>query len=85
MLRNEGDRLTKVVVSRPCNAYFDPGTHKANNITEVADCDETQRQYDRLTSVMKAFGAEVIDVPELPVSGTMLRRRAPSVLLRARA
>ncbi len=65
MLRNEGDRLSKVVVSRPCNAYFDPSTYTANNINEVADRDETQRQYDRLTSVMKAFGAEIVDVPEL--------------------
>ena len=66
MLRNEGDRLTKVVVSRPGDAYFDPSTHKANNINEVADRDEMQRQYDRLTSVMQAFGSDVIDVPELP-------------------
>lgn len=66
MLRSEGDRLTKVVVSRPGDAYFDPRTHKANNINEVADRDETQRQYDRLISVMRAFGSEVVEVPELP-------------------
>ena len=42
MLSNEGDRLTRVVVSRPGDAYFDPSTHADNNINELADRTETQ-------------------------------------------
>jgi dimethylargininase len=65
MLRNEGDRLTRVIVSTPQDAYFDASTHAANNIVELADREETRCQHDALKAVMTRFGCTVTDVPEL--------------------
>lgn len=64
MLRSEGDRLTRVVVSTPRDAYFDVSTHGAANIPELADRELTIRQHDELKATMAEFGCEVIDVPE---------------------
>lgn len=65
MLRSEGDRLKRVVVSTPQQAYFDVATHEAANIPQLADPAATRRQHDRLKDTMISFGAEVVDVPEL--------------------
>jgi len=65
MLRSEGDRLTRVVVSTPRDAYFDVSTHEAGNIPELADRELTIKQHDGLKATMAEFGCEVIDVPEL--------------------
>jgi N-dimethylarginine dimethylaminohydrolase len=66
MLSNEGDRLKRVIVSTPHEAYFDVTTHRANNIPEVADPDTTRKQHDALKGVMAGAGCEVVDVAELP-------------------
>ena len=65
MLTNEGDRLTRVVVSTPRDAYFDVGTHGGANIPELADRERTIEQHDALKTTMADFGCEVIDLPEL--------------------
>jgi dimethylargininase len=65
MLKSEGDRLKRVVVSTPQNAYFDVATHEAANIPQLADPAATIRQHDRLKDTMTSFGADVVDVPEL--------------------
>ncbi|UCG85470.1 MAG: amidinotransferase [Gemmatimonadota bacterium] len=65
MLRNDGDRLRRVLVSSPGSAYFDPTTHAANNIPELADRTQTGRQHARMVATLTAAGAEVIDVPGL--------------------
>jgi dimethylargininase len=65
MLSNEGDRLSRVVVSTPRDAYFDVGTHEGANIPELADRELTIEQHDSLKATMADFGCEVIDVPEL--------------------
>ncbi len=65
MLRSEGDRLTKVVVSAPGDAYFDRSTHAGANIPQLADRARTLAQHGALTAAMAGFGCEVIDVPEL--------------------
>lgn len=65
MLRNEGDRLERVVVCRPGDAYFRPSNLRDYNFNERPDPNETLRQYDRLKSTMEAFGTEVVEVPEL--------------------
>jgi dimethylargininase len=66
MLRNEGDRLTRVVVSSPGDAYFDVSTHAGANIPAPADRALAIRQHEELRAAMARFGCEVIDVPELP-------------------
>jgi dimethylargininase len=65
MLRNEGDRLTRVVVSTPREAYFDVSTHAGANIPELADRERTIEQHDALKVTMADFGCEVVDLPEL--------------------
>ncbi|MGD2216776.1 MAG: arginine deiminase family protein [Gemmatimonadales bacterium] len=65
MLTNEGDSLTRVVVSTPRDAYFDVSTHAGANIPELADCQRTIEQHDALKATMREFGCEVIDLPEL--------------------
>ncbi len=65
MLRHEGDRLTRVVVSTPGDAYFDVRTHDGANIPELANRDLTIKQHSELKAAMARFGCEVIDVPEL--------------------
>jgi dimethylargininase len=65
MLRNEGGRLTRVVVCTPGEEYFNVKDLKAHNINEIADREKTRTQHDDFKSVMTAFGCEVIDVPEL--------------------
>ena len=65
MVKNEGARLTRVVVSTPGNAYFNPGNLAEHNLTQLADKDLTQAQHDELKTTLRASGAEVIDLPEL--------------------
>jgi dimethylargininase len=65
MLRNEGDRLVRVVVSTPGNEYFGVSDREAHNFNEVADPDRTQAQFGRLKSILEESGCDVIDQPEL--------------------
>ncbi len=65
MLRNEGERLTRVVVSTPANEYFTVADIEAHNMNEVADPDATIRQHRALQAALTDAGAEVIDAPEL--------------------
>ncbi|MBM3791701.1 MAG: amidinotransferase [Acidobacteria bacterium] len=65
MLRNEGDRLRRVVVCAPRREYFSVKDLATHNIVEVADPENTLRQHRALQSLMAGCGCEVIDVPEL--------------------
>ena len=65
MLRNEGERLTRVVVSTPSKEYFDVSDTDAHNMNEVADRDRTIAQHRALQERLASRGAEVIDAPEL--------------------
>ena len=63
MLRNEGERLTRVVVSTPSKEYFDVSDTDAHNMNEVADRDATIAQHTALQETLALRGAEVIDAP----------------------
>ena len=65
MVTNEGDRLTRVVVSTPGKAYFDPGDLAKHNLTELADRALALAQHDDLKATLRTSGAETIDLPEL--------------------
>ena len=65
MLRNEGERLTRVVVSTPSKEYFAVSDTEAHNMNEAADPETTIRQHNALQKAMTDAGAEVIDAPEL--------------------
>lgn len=65
MLRNEGDRLVRVVVSTPKFEYFQVNDPKSHNIQQVADRMKAGKQHDNLKRLLEKSGCEVIDVPEL--------------------
>lgn len=65
MLRNEGEKLTRVVVSSPVKEYFQVDNLKQQNINEIADREQTLYQHNQLKNIMYDFGCEVIDIPEL--------------------
>jgi len=65
MLRNEGDRLTRVVVCSPGEEYFRVGNLEEHNFIQLPDRDLAIRQHDRLKSILRGFGSEVVDITEL--------------------
>ena len=65
MLRNEGDRLTRVVVCTPREEYFRVSNLEKHNITQLADHNLAIQQHDTLKSKLMEFGSDVIDIPEL--------------------
>jgi dimethylargininase len=65
MLRNEGDRLSHVVVCSPGDEYFHAGDLAKHNIVQRADPDRAMEQHNALKRCLADFGAEVTNVPEL--------------------
>ena len=65
MVTNEGDRLTRVVVSTPGREYFNPGSLAEHNLTQLADQALTLSQHHDLKATLRSSGAEVLDLPEL--------------------
>jgi dimethylargininase len=65
MLRSEGERLTRVVVSTPRVEYFRVTDTRAHNMNEVPDSLRTTEQHGALVAAMERAGAEVVDAPEL--------------------
>lgn len=66
MLRDEGERLTRVVVSTPRREYFQVSDLRAHNVNEAADPARTIAQHGELVAAMARRGAAVVDAPELP-------------------
>ncbi len=65
MLRNEGDRLTRVVVCTPQQEYFNVADLKSQGMNEIPDPQKTTQQHDKLKSILKNSGCEVFNAPEL--------------------
>ncbi len=65
MLRDEGDRLTRVVVSTPRREYFLISDPRLHNMNEAADPARTQTQHSELVASIAARGAAVVDAAEL--------------------
>lgn len=65
MLRNEGERLKRVVVCTPRKEYARASNLEKHNIGELGDSTLAIGQHDRLKNKLREFGAEVIDIPEL--------------------
>jgi len=66
MVKNEGERLRRVVVCAPHSEYFKVESPKAHNIGEAADRPKAIAQHARLRSLLRAAGARVINLRELP-------------------
>jgi dimethylargininase len=66
MLRDESDRLNRVVVCTPRKEYaLGANDFKTHNIGELGDPEIAIQQHNALKATLKEFGAEVIDIPEL--------------------
>jgi dimethylargininase len=65
VLRDEGERLRRVVVSTPRREYFRVSDPRAHNVYQVADPARTQAQHGELVKALARSGAAVIDAPEL--------------------
>lgn len=65
MLRNEGERLRRVIVSAPKKEYFLVEHLKAHNIGEVADRAKATQQHRALRDLLRKSGCRVVNVPEL--------------------
>jgi len=66
MLKNEGDRLTKVAVCSPHYEYFRVDNLQAHNIREVANQDLAKAQHAALCALLTNRGVEVSDIGECP-------------------
>ena len=67
MLKNEGDRLKRVIVCSPITEYFSVDNGKKHNIPEIADMATAVKQHKQLRNTLKKFGAEKV-VPEVQLS-----------------
>ncbi|MFC1543688.1 dimethylarginine dimethylaminohydrolase family protein [Gemmatimonadota bacterium] len=65
MLRNEGDRLTRVVVCPPAGEYLGVTEPEVHGMSEPAVPDRIGRQYGALRGLLADAGAEVVEVEEL--------------------
>lgn len=65
MIKNEDDRLTRVIVCSPANEYFHVTALSEHNITRVSDSVKALSQHEKLRCILTNTGCEVIDVPEL--------------------
>lgn len=66
MVRDEGERLRRVVVCAPRREYFKVEKPKAHNIGEPADRKKAAAQHRRLQTALRQAGARVINLSELP-------------------
>ena len=66
MLTSEADRLRRVIVCTPNEEYYKVGNLNAHNIHGAANREKALSQHNRLKELLSGFGAEIIDVPELP-------------------
>ncbi len=64
-VRNEGDRLRKVVVCTPGDEYTGVTDTEAHHIGDPADRVNAVRQHDALKTALESFGCVVVDIPEL--------------------
>jgi dimethylargininase len=65
MVKNEGDPLKRVIVCTPKEEYARAGNRKEHNIGALGDPALAIQQHDALKATLRAFGADVLDVPEL--------------------
>lgn len=65
MLRNEGERLKRVIVCTPKVEYARASNIEKHNIGELGNPKVAIQQHDKLKSKLIEFGAEVMDLPEL--------------------
>jgi dimethylargininase len=65
MLRNEGDRLRRVVVCAPRREYFEVENPASHNIGENADPKTAIAQHRRLRAILRGAGVRIVNLREL--------------------
>ena len=65
MLKNEGERLKRVIVCTPKREYACATNLEKHNIGKLGNPKVAVQQHDKLKSKLREFSAEVIDIPEL--------------------
>jgi dimethylargininase len=65
MIRNEGERLRRVIVCAPRHEYFKVEKLAVHNIGEAAAPKKASAQHRRLQAVLRQAGARVINLREL--------------------
>ncbi|MCK5077724.1 MAG: hypothetical protein KAR38_15180, partial [Calditrichia bacterium] len=66
MIKNEGDKLKKVIVSSPKIEYCQISDLRKHNIAEKANISDAFSQHNELKQLLTQSGARVIDIQELP-------------------
>jgi len=80
---HEGDVLRKVIVCTPEWEYTHPDALERHNLTALADAQRALEQHRALVERLRAFGAQVIDAPELPGHPNSVFTRDMAVVTRA--
>jgi len=65
MGKSGGDSLKRVIVCSPKSEYFGVEDLTTHNFVAPVDQKMATREHDKLKSVLRGFGSEVIDIPEL--------------------
>jgi dimethylargininase len=65
MLRNEGDRLLRVVACAPRREYFEVADPASHNIGDIADPKKATDQHRKLQAVLRRAGVRVVNLTEL--------------------
>ena len=66
MVKNEGERLKRVVVCTPRSEYARGASDfERHNIGKLSDPEVAIQQHDELKAALREFGADVIDIEEL--------------------
>ena len=66
MVKNEGDKLERVIVCEPEKEYFCVANPKAHNIALAADRDKAVVEHRQLQALLGESASEVIRLKELP-------------------
>jgi dimethylargininase len=65
MVRNEGERLRRVIVCAPRSEYFQVENPESHNIGAAADRGKATAQHRNLRGVLRGSGARVVNIREL--------------------
>ncbi len=65
MVRNEGDKLERVIVCEPKKEYFEVANPKEHNIGQVANRAKAIDEHRKLKALLEASGSHVVNLKEL--------------------
>jgi len=66
MVKHEGDKLRRVIISEPRREYFLVSDPKAHNIGQLAERAKAIGEHQHLQSLLRRSGCRVVNIKELP-------------------